>query len=80
MALRAALSGDDGERPQRSGRALARQLAAELGTSKSAPWAWLNGRHPAPPELALAIERLTGDADLAREILSLIPSRNGSHA
>ena len=56
-----------------------RQLAAELGVSKTAPWSWLNGRTPAPAALGEAIERLTGDPDLAREIVSLIPSRNGSH-
>lgn len=40
-----------------------------------APHRWLIGRHPAPPELALAIQRLTGDAELAREIVALIPER-----
>ena len=51
-----------------------RILAAEMDVSKTAPLSWLRSRYPFPPELALAIERLTGDPELAREIIELIPS------
>ena len=51
-----------------------RVLAAEMDVRRPRPGV---ACRPAPlrrPSFALAIERLTGDAELAREILELIPS------
>jgi hypothetical protein len=55
-----------------------RILATEMDVSKTAPLSWLHGRYRAPPELEQAIARLTGDPELASEIVALIPSRNGA--
>lgn len=52
-------------------------VAHALDCSKTHAWRYLTGRVAAPAELPLALERLTGDAELAREIVVLIPARNG---
>jgi hypothetical protein len=52
-------------------------LDARSNRADAVEWSWLTGRHPAPPELEHAIERLTGDPELASEIVALIPDRSG---
>jgi hypothetical protein len=51
-------------------------VAAALDVGKPTAWRWLTGTTAYPAELAPALEQLT-DAKVAREILELIPCRNG---
>lgn len=51
-------------------------VAIELGCTKPTAYRYLVGQISAPAGLYEALERLlTGDAELAREIIELIPSR-----
>lgn len=60
----------------RAGLSLA-DVAGALDVAKTTAWRWMVGATACPPEFASALERLTGDEQLAREIVEAIPSRNG---